>query len=189
MVYKGQSISPVRNLSYKHLMSAFTLVELLVTICVLGIILTLAIPSFREMLLNSRLNANTDSFVNALNYARSSALDLAVNVKVCPLGSLNSTSCGTNWENGWIVVTQPTTGTAVLLKSQQSSSLDPVMTSSVSEVIFDTHGLGTTQSNFTLCDDRGGSSAHSIQVMATGYVQTGETPGLAVWNNSALACP
>lgn len=141
------------------------------------------------MLLNNRLTANTDAFVNALNYARSTALFQAVNVAVCPLGALNSTTCGGDWSAGWIIVTQPASGANTLLKSQQNLATDPTLSGNVASVVFDAHGLATTQSNFKLCDNRGGSFARSVQVLATGFVQSGNVVGQAVWDNSALSCP
>lgn len=187
---KGQCPAPELRLVKKNsFIAAFTLIELLVTLCVAAILLILAMPSFREMLLNSRMSANSDSFVNTLNYARNTAVSQAVNVQVCPLGTLNSTTCGTNWDAGWIVVTQPASGPGTLLKSQQISNINPVLSGSTSSVVFDPQGLATTQSNFTLCDSRGGTSARSIAVLATGYVQSGATPGQAVWNNGSITCP
>ncbi|HFL3433549.1 TPA: GspH/FimT family pseudopilin [Legionella pneumophila] len=169
--------------------AGFTLVELLVTLSVFAIILTLIVPSLRTMILNNRLTSNIDSLVSSLNYARGVALDRAVNVAVCPLGSPGSTACGANWNSGWIVVTQPAAGTPTLLKTHQTSVNDPVITSNVSSVVFDPHGLSTTQSNFTVCDNRGNAFARSAMVLATGFVQSGATPGQAVWNNGALNCP
>ncbi|HAT2103277.1 TPA: prepilin-type N-terminal cleavage/methylation domain-containing protein [Legionella pneumophila] len=169
--------------------AGFTLVELLVTLSVFAIILTLIVPSLKTMILNNRLTSNIDSLVSSLNYARGVALDRAVNVAVCPLGSPGSTACGANWSSGWIVVTQPVAGAPTLLKSHQTSVNDPVITSNVSSVIFDPHGLSTTQSNFTMCDNRGNAFARSAMVLATGFVQSGTTPGQAVWNNGALNCP
>ncbi len=87
------------------------------------------------------------------------------------------------------MVTQPAAGTGSLLKSQQYSPTDPTLSSNVTSVVFDAHGIATTQSNFKLCDSRGGSYATSVEVLATGFVQLGNTPGQAVWDNSALACP
>lgn len=187
---QGPCPAPAVSLVKKNcFMAAFTLIELLVTLCVGAILLTLAMPSFREMLLNSRMSANTDAFVNSLNYARSTALSQSVNVRVCPLGNLNSTTCGTDWSSGWIVVTQPASGGDTLLKTQQISGIDPTLSGTASSVVFDPQGLATTQSNFTLCDNRGGTSARSVSVLATGYVQTGATPGRAVWNNGSITCP
>lgn len=167
----------------------FSLIELMVALSVLGIMLVIAIPSFRTMLFNSRLNATADALTDALNFARSTSLSQAITVRVCPVGATNSTTCGGNWSSGWIVITVPATGGSTLLKSQQTAPTDPVLTSTVANVSFDSHGLATTASNFKLCDSRGGTFALSIQVLATGYVQKGPTPGQAVWDNSALGCP
>lgn len=169
--------------------AGFTLVELLVTLSVFAIILTLIVPSLRTMILNNRLTSNIDSLVSSLNYARGVALDQAINVAVCPLSSPGSTVCGANWSSGWIVMTQPVAGTPTLLKTHQTSVNAPVIASNVSSVVFDSHGLSTTQSNFTICDNRGNAFARSAMVLATGFVQSGSTPGQAVWNNGALNCP
>lgn len=169
--------------------AAFTLIEILITVLVLCITFLVAMPALSSFLLNKRLMANTDLLVNALNYARNFALNESMNVVVCPFSAPSSTSCGANWGAGWIVVTQPTTGTSVLLKSQQFSTSDPTLSSTSSSVVFDQQGVTTTQSNFKFCDSRGGTYAQSIEVLATGYVQSGATAGQAVWNNGALSCP
>ncbi|MBL7480401.1 GspH/FimT family pseudopilin [Legionella bononiensis] len=187
--FKKKFRTPFKQTRSRSCLAAFTLIELLVTLLVLSILLMVAIPAFRTMVLNNRLASNTDSLVNALNYARSTALNQAMTIKVCPLGSPGSTTCGADWSAGWIIVTQPTSGTAALLKSQQSSNTDPTLSANTTEVVFDRYGLSTTQSNFTLCDNRGGTFARSVEVLATGYVQTGTTPGQAVWNNGSLTCP
>lgn len=168
---------------------AFTLVELLVTLLVLCIIIVLALPALRTLLLNNRLTSNANLLVNALNYARGTALNQSMTVMVCPFNAANSTSCGANWSSGWIVVSLPSSGTNTLLQSQQTTSNDPVLSANVSSILFDSHGLTTTQGNFTLCDTRGASFAQSVEVMSTGFVQSSVTPGQAVWNNGALACP
>lgn len=186
-----RSLAPQSSQNATHTLrkhsKGFTLVELVVTLSVFAIIVTIAIPSFNTLLQNARLSANTDSIVNALNYARNTALAQSVNVRVCPLGTANSTTCGTSWNNGWIVITQPTSGAATLLKSQAFTTSRIAAT--VTSIVFDNHGLATTQNNFTVCDTRGASYARSIQVLATGFVQAGPTAGVAVWNNGSLTCP
>lgn len=169
--------------------AAFTLIELLVTLLVLCVALVIALPALSNMLMNSRLTSYTDMLVNALNYARNHALNESMNVMVCPFGAAQSTTCGGNWSAGWIVVTQPTIGTSILLQSQQFSPSDPTLSGNVVSVSFDSHGITSTPSNFKFCDSRGGTFARSVEVLATGFVQSGATPGQAVWDNSALACP
>lgn len=167
----------------------FSLIELMVTLLVLAILLSIAIPSFRSFILNNRLNADADSLVNALNYTRNLALMNNSNVLICPFSAANSTSCGNNWASGWIVVTQPSTGTGVLLKSQQNASIGPTISANNSSITFNSRGLASSQTNFSLCDVRGASYARSVEVMTTGYIQAGDTAGTAVWSNSAMSCP
>jgi type IV fimbrial biogenesis protein FimT len=190
--YKPYNLHLPKNSSLRFLikvLTGFTLIELLVTLSVFAIILTLIVPSLQTMILNNRLTSNLDSLVSSLNYARSVALEQGVNVRVCPLGTPGSTNCGNNWNSGWIVVTQPALGVATLLNSHQTSTNDPDISANVNSVLFDPHGLSTTQSNFSVCDSRGNSHARSAMVLATGFVQSGQTPGQAVWNNGAINCP
>lgn len=187
-IKKSSPLSPMIKTALR-LTKGFTLIELLVALSVFSLLLMLAIPSFRTMLQNTRMNSSRDALVNTLNYARATALDNALNVKVCPIGPLNSTTCGTNWSAGFIVTTQPSAGAETLIQSKQNSTIDTRISANVGSVIFNNHGLASAQSNFTLCDARGSAFAQSVEVMATGFIQAGNTQGQAVWNNAALACP
>ena len=178
-----------KSLPTEHALAGFSLIELLVTILVFSILLVIATPSFRTMLMNNRLTTSTDAMVNALNFARTNALSNGVNVAVCPVGTNSSTTCGGDWSAGWKIIIQPAAGGNTILKVQESAPTAPTVTGTAASVTFDSHGLATTQSNFTFCDSRGGAFARSVTVLATGYAQSGPTPGLAVWNNGALACP
>lgn len=167
----------------------FTLIELLISITVLTILLVLTMPSFKDMLMNNRVASQADTLTSALNYARSTALSLNNNVVTCPFGAAGSTTCGGNWQNGWIVVSQPAIGTPVLLQANSTGVNDPVLSATVPSVTFDARGIATTQSNFKICDSRGGAFAQSVQVLPTGFVQSGSTVGSAVWDGSGLTCP
>lgn len=166
----------------------FTLVELLVTVAIVVIVLSLAAPSFQAMLQNNRLSAQVDGLTSALNYARNTALSQAVSVQVCPVGVLSSSTCGANWAAGWMVVSDPT-GAPTLLQSRQAPTGDPVLSATANSVVFDSRGLSTTASSFKMCDSRGSSFARSVQVFATGFVQAGATPGQVAWGSTALSCP
>jgi prepilin-type N-terminal cleavage/methylation domain-containing protein len=71
---------------------AFTLLELIVTIAVVGILSSIALPSFNGVMKDSRLTANVNLVVGAFNIARSEAINRGVPVKV------------QNITNGWAVV-------------------------------------------------------------------------------------
>lgn len=53
----------------------FTLLELLVTIAIAGILVSVAVPSFYNLIANSNLTSTTNSLVGAFNLARSEAIE------------------------------------------------------------------------------------------------------------------
>lgn len=177
------------NHSLPQQVAGFTLVELMISVAVLTILLVLTIPSFKDMLMNNRITAQTDALTNSLNYARNIALSQNVSVVTCPFNAAGSTACGGSWQNGWIVATQPTTGGPVLMKANTLGANDPTLSSTVTSVTFDSRGIATTQANFKSCDNRGGAFAQSVEVLPTGFVQSGSTMGFAVWDGGALTCP
>ena len=82
---------------------AFTLIEVLVTLVILGIVLGLAIPSFtKQMTNNSSLTLGSD-LVAAINFARQEAVKRGKRVSLCP--SIDGASCLTSddWAKGWLV--------------------------------------------------------------------------------------
>lgn len=87
----------------------FTLVELIITLAIAAILVTIAIPSFRETISNNRMVTQTNEFITALNLARSEAIKRGRRITLCK--STNSTTsspdCNTTnsvgWDSGWIV--------------------------------------------------------------------------------------
>jgi len=84
-------------------MAGFTMGELMLTIMVLMVVAAVALPSYRTIILHTRLTTQIHDFSAALNLARSEAVKRGYKVTVCP--STNQASCagGTQWETGWIV--------------------------------------------------------------------------------------
>lgn len=81
----------------------FTLFELIVTIAVTGILLSLGVPGFMNIIQNNRAVAHTNDLVTGLNLARSEATRRSSVVTIC--SSTNGTTCnGSNdWSTGWVV--------------------------------------------------------------------------------------
>lgn len=87
-----------RALSRVH---GFTLIELMVTIAVAAVLITLAIPSFASLINSNRLSAQANEVVASLQLARVEAVRLNQRAVVCR--STNSTSCaGAGQWTGWI---------------------------------------------------------------------------------------
>jgi type IV fimbrial biogenesis protein FimT len=81
----------------------FTLIELLVTVSIVAVLASLAVPSFRSLLVKRSVQAAADSLVSDMRFARSEALKRSTRTVICR--STNGTSCaGTgSWSDGWIV--------------------------------------------------------------------------------------
>ena len=72
----------------------FTLIELMITLVIAGILVALAGPAMRNFVQDQRLTGQANEFVGDLNYARSEAIKRASNAGVC------SSSNGTKlWGN------------------------------------------------------------------------------------------
>lgn len=80
----------------------FTLIELLITIAVVGILLVSGVPTMRHLILVNRATSQVDHIVAALQYARSEAIKLNVNVKYC--GSSDHKTCDGAWSHGQIAL-------------------------------------------------------------------------------------
>ena len=82
--------------------NGFTLMELMVTVAIAAIVMTIGIPSFQDTIRENRLTANTNTFVSSLNLARSEAIKSGRRVVMCiSAGSTCATSGG--YDQGWIV--------------------------------------------------------------------------------------
>ena len=76
----------------------FTLIELMVTIAIAGILVGIAIPNFTSIITSNRLTAGANELVTALNLARSEAVKRGIQVTVRRKSSTSS-----QWELGWDV--------------------------------------------------------------------------------------
>jgi type IV fimbrial biogenesis protein FimT len=80
----------------KNRIHGFTLVELMVTIAVLAILVTIAIPNYQAFVLSSRMTAQANDFLTSLNMARSEAVKRNAPVSM--------KASGGNWVSGWEIV-------------------------------------------------------------------------------------
>jgi len=74
----------------------FTLVELIITLAVLAIVVTWAIPSFLTLIQQNRLTATTNQMLGVVSQARGEALRRSDRVWVSPLD-------GSSWSSGVVI--------------------------------------------------------------------------------------
>ena len=83
----------------------FTILELLITVALLGILMAVAVPSFLSALQNNRMTAHANDLVTAFKLARSEALKRKVPISICAADtSVETPTCGSDWTDGWMVI-------------------------------------------------------------------------------------
>jgi type IV fimbrial biogenesis protein FimT len=75
----------------------FTLIELMITISIAAILLSIAVPSLSAYKRSSELNSATSKLISSINAARGEAMKRGRNAMLVP------TANGTSWNTGWIV--------------------------------------------------------------------------------------
>jgi len=83
---------PARAVARAH--AGFTLIELMITLVLVAILLTLAIPSFLNFIVSTRLSAAADSMVAAIDAARMAAIKRNASAQFC--GDDHGTNPGSN---------------------------------------------------------------------------------------------
>jgi type IV fimbrial biogenesis protein FimT len=83
--------------------SGFTLIEVIITVAVLAVLVTLAVPSFEHMRNVSSLAATSNDLVAALQTARSEAVRLRAPVAVCRSDDGAGCEAGAGEWGGWLV--------------------------------------------------------------------------------------
>ena len=163
----------------------FTLVELLVTIAIAGILATVAVPSFTAVIKNNRLIAKTNDLVSDINLARSEAIKRGTRVILCHSAnpSVSNPTCSgsaNTWTTGWLMFASgdtngtfdTATDTLIQIGQPARSSLT-IKTNNVAADNLEYNPDGTTNEGggiavFALCDDRGEQYGRQIQVNAAG---------------------
>lgn len=180
-----------------HRAAGFTLVELLVTLTVLGVTLAIGLPSFKSLMARNRVTGETNEFVGGLNLARSEAVRRTQPVALRSADA--SADFGTGWDaftdanangakaspatatDGTVLRTYSPTGRRIWLERVTRGGTSPnftyaVATASVADrmyVVFNSRGgteaAGTTY--YRVCD-KGDTSVKGrvIQISVTGMV-------------------
>jgi len=158
---------------------AFTLVELMVTLAVFGIIVVMGVPSFTSYTRTNRLATETNSLVGAINYARSEAVKRRSHVSVCQ-SSDGATCTDSGWQAGWIVFVNTDNDDPAQVDGGEdilriygaitgNSTLSP--SGPVEDFLtYTPKGFTTAQGQFILCDSSGANSARVIDVNRIGRV-------------------
>lgn len=93
--------------------TGFTLMELIVTMALAAVLLTLGMPIFQEVIRSNRLATTVNKFVGALQLARSESIKRGIRVTLCKSADGSSCTNDGGYEQGWIVFADPNNNAAV----------------------------------------------------------------------------
>ncbi|MCP1726270.1 type IV fimbrial biogenesis protein FimT [Natronospira proteinivora] len=120
-----------------------TLLELMITLAVAGVLFALAAPNFRTMVQNNRITTQVNEFVTATTYARSEAIRRGGSVTLCR--SIDQATCaedGDDWADGWAVMEGTPGDYGEVLRVWDALTGDPDMVEQAGEnvVVFEGNG-------------------------------------------------
>ena len=143
----------------------FTIVELVITLLIVAILSTMAVPSFTTMIKNNRLTTQVNEFILALNVTRSEAVKRGSSVTI--------TAVGGDWNAGWTVedaagndlrIGDPLQGTMTLTSGNSNTVITYLASGTAT-------GTPTAApGSFDLCDDRTGETGRQVSISATGRI-------------------
>ncbi|MCK5727029.1 MAG: GspH/FimT family protein [Thiotrichaceae bacterium] len=82
-------------------MKGFTLIEIIITIAIAGILVTVAMPSYKQMSSSNAIQSFSFKFTGALQLAQSESIRRGVRVSIIPHQTASS---GRQWINGWDII-------------------------------------------------------------------------------------
>ncbi|MEK8029394.1 GspH/FimT family pseudopilin [Ideonella sp. DXS29W] len=125
----------------------FTLVELLVTMAIAGIVLMLAVPSMTQFLSDRAAEANAQEFVEAIRFARTEAMKRSRPVSICatsaPEDEAPVCSGKPDWDKGWLVIYPESQQVLRIQNGLRAMRADTPVDTDESQIDFQSTGIVT----------------------------------------------
>lgn len=152
----------------------FTLFEVLTTLLLLGIIASIAVPSFSATLARQRQRVEIDALFHAIHLARKESIMRRRVVSICPSNDGSRCTGGKDWSTGWIVFDNADRdapphvdpGEPVLVNHRVSDRVQ--ITANRSSFTLRATFLRATNGTLVFCDPNGTIAPRALVVSYTG---------------------
>ena len=134
----------------------FTLIELLIAVVILSILVTLAVPSFRDMIANNRASSQANALLQLVTYTRSEAIRRNSTMTICRLEGADCTAG--NWAEGIVIFSDDDDDETLDSGEEVVQSLVPfaenlvitTSTTSLTRLTFTPRGVGNQANTFII---------------------------------------
>lgn len=178
----------------------FTIIELMVTIAIAGIIAAIAMPNLNDFLVRMRVDNEVTEMHRLLLTARNSAINTGLNTTVCPLNTATPQTCTNNWENDISVFTNTTAvtnimdGTDTLIKIKAAiKASDKLELTNAGAIVYSPTGRTITNNanQLTYCPYGYSKESNGISVSTSGRSYIGTLNSSSKYvdrNNNIFTC-
>ena len=153
----------------------FSLVELLVTLSVMGIIIAYATPALYHFYANNRLWLYTHQFTQTLAFARSEAIKRNSEILICPIDHDQQCSKDNNWNKPWMVFEdfndngKKEQNEPLLRRLNFDDTAVSIRSNRKPKVRYFSNGKSTgSNASFRFCDSRGEEFARTVILSNSG---------------------
>lgn len=184
--------------------SGFTLIEVLITVAIVGILLLVAAPGFSNLISNNRMISEVYALRATLSHARSEALARRAPVVVCPTSDGLACADSQNWSLGYMTFVDTDDDNVASLVDPNEEIIQWEVRQNPVDVRFDNSnkrvrfgGQGAAlnfEGTFTFCDNRGEEDARGLILSPVGSLRaaldTNDTPDdiVNILDNSNVVC-
>ena len=147
--------------------NGFGFIEIMVVVLLIAVLATVAVPSFRHLVDETRVNSEANTLVTAFYTARSYAIRHNTQTKIC---SGTSCSTGSNLASGWVI--ENSTGKIIRKWSKPSATTRSFFNgSSLQSITYNQNGLPVNRpsGHIDICS---GGQVRQVVFSAVGNLQT-----------------
>lgn len=146
------------------------MVEMMTVLVVVGVLLTIALPSYSVLRLRTKLKSYANELVASVYLARGEAIKRNAPILMC-ISTDGSTCLGSgDWDQGWIVRDINPTGVVIRYQQMLPLGMKLVASPNVTQMTFQPSGIVLTPTTITICQESPsvGIEERVVTISATG---------------------